>query len=441
MSLPDGYRRDEYFVAGVADRYRVLDGAAATLDGNWNAEPVQAASFKTRIVVFRPVDAAAFNGTVIVTWINVTAGYDIYDLAESVEAVRSGCAIVAVSAQRVSVHGTPTSDLGLRTWDPERYSSVHIDSDDYSYDIFGLVARCVGPDRLGDGVDPLDGLPVRHVIAHGHSQSANRLATYINALHHRTRAFDGYLLQGYMGFGAPLEVGDQVVDLAGSSRDSGPTLRATSRLRELDDAKIFVVHSELEAEVGYPVRQPDTDRYRCWEVAGTCHACAQILDQRAPKLARDFGTAAVGFLAQGRDDPAGYNAVPLAPVIDAALHHLLAWVGGGTAPPVQPRIEMSGEPTTTVRDTDGIAVGGARLPLVDVPTAVNSSRPLHEGLFATVLGSCVPFSADQVLARYRHRSVYLARFRAAAERAGDQGVLLPRDVDDQIRQAAERAFP
>lgn len=54
------------------------------------------------------------------------------------------------------------------------------------------------------GVDPLGGLPVRNLIAHGSSQSAGRLATYINALHQRTRVFHGYLLQIYMGFGLPL---------------------------------------------------------------------------------------------------------------------------------------------------------------------------------------------------------------------------------------------
>ena len=51
----------------------------------------------------------------------------------------------------------------------------------------------------------------------------------------------------------------------------------------------------------------------------------------------------------------GINPVSLAPVVDAALHHLQAWMCDGTPPPVQPRIEFGGDPPAIVRDDDGIA--------------------------------------------------------------------------------------
>ncbi len=258
-----------------------------SFDGNWDAEAAGAAPYKTRIVVYRPADATAFNGTVVMSWNNVSAGYDIYDRPDSAEILEGGYAFVAVTPQRVGVHGVPDNPLGLAAWDPQRYGTLFIPSDDYSFDIFTQAARAVAPYRAQVGADPLGGLTPRHLLAQGSSQSAGRLATYINALHTRTRAFDGYLLQIHMGFGLPLEVGEYVIDLSGHGKNPGPELRAAHRLRELDDAKVMVVNSELEAVVGHSVRQPDTDRYRCWEVAGACHVSAQGLKQRAPKLERD----------------------------------------------------------------------------------------------------------------------------------------------------------
>jgi hypothetical protein len=51
---------------------------------------------------------------------------------------------------------------------------------------------------------------VREVIGLGASQSAARLATYMNAMHARDRVFDGFMLQIYFGGGAPL-VGDRLL--------------------------------------------------------------------------------------------------------------------------------------------------------------------------------------------------------------------------------------
>src|SRR4029077_1045875 len=70
-----------------------------------------------------------------------------------------------------------------------------------------------GPRRYRSSLDPLGGLEVRKVIGLGASQSAARLATYMNALHARDRVFDGFMLQIYFGGGAPL-VGDRTVSPA-----------------------------------------------------------------------------------------------------------------------------------------------------------------------------------------------------------------------------------
>ena len=98
-----------------------------------------------------------FNGTVVVLWNNVTAGYDNFTGGDSPEVFESGYAYVAASVQRVGVHGQPDNPQGLRDWDPERYGSLSIPSDDYSFDIYTQVADLVAPDRPRGGLDPLRG--------------------------------------------------------------------------------------------------------------------------------------------------------------------------------------------------------------------------------------------------------------------------------------------
>ena len=60
--------------------------------------------FKTRFVVYRPLDATKFNGTVIVSWNNVSAGHDLFG-GDSRELLEGGYAFVGVTTQRVGVHG------------------------------------------------------------------------------------------------------------------------------------------------------------------------------------------------------------------------------------------------------------------------------------------------------------------------------------------------
>ena len=95
------------------------------------------------MLVYRPNDPARFNGTVILTWNNVTAGYDLFG-AESLELFEGGYALVCLTTQKVGIEGLPPVPQGLAAWDPERYGSLSIPSDDYSYDIFTQAARAVG---------------------------------------------------------------------------------------------------------------------------------------------------------------------------------------------------------------------------------------------------------------------------------------------------------
>ena len=69
-----GYREEEYFMSGTASAY--VNIGPLGLDGMWTVTPGDTASYKTRIVVFRPIDARKFSGTVFVEWLNVSGGVD-----------------------------------------------------------------------------------------------------------------------------------------------------------------------------------------------------------------------------------------------------------------------------------------------------------------------------------------------------------------------------
>ena len=433
-----GYRSDEYFLEGEAVRFGPVAGTELGRDGRWQVEPVGRAPYKTRLVVLRPVDAATFNGTVVVLWNNVTAGYENFTGGDSAEVFESGFAYVAASVQRVGVHGLPDNPQGLRDWDPERYGTLSIPSDDYSFDIFTQVADRVAPDRPGDVLDPLEGLDVRRVVAQGASQSAARLASYLNGVQPLTRRFDAFFLVMYFGGGTPLQVGDEVMTVSGAAAGAGqPRIpEGMHLLRDDLGVPVMVVNTECEATSCYPVRQADSDRFRYWEVAGASHVSLPAMASSSPRMERDFGFA----IPLDDESMQAINQVSVAPVVDAALHHLQAWLADGIAPPVQPRITFTGEPPAIVRDDNAIALGGIRLPQVDVPLGHNSAIRQAPDIFARLVGYHESFPDEKVRALYGSRDEYVAQYAEATWAAGAAGVILPRDVESLLAEG-EQAWP
>lgn len=107
-----GYVEEEFLLDGEATSYRYADEPGD--DGEWSAEPADTAPYTTRILVRRPEDPAAFNGTVVVEWLNVTSNVDLdVDfgfLAE--ELLRKGYAWVGVTAQEIAVTSTGGGQFG-----------------------------------------------------------------------------------------------------------------------------------------------------------------------------------------------------------------------------------------------------------------------------------------------------------------------------------------
>jgi Alpha/beta hydrolase domain len=343
-----GYVAEEFFLDGTAAAYEAEPGAKLTVDGKWRVRPSRTAPFRTRVLVVRPVDRARFNGIVHVNWQNVTAGFELGIADFESEQLLDGFAWVGVSAQRVGVHGFPGSEqFALRGWDPERYGTLDHPGDDFSFDIYTLATRSIGPEMLG-GAGP------RKLVATGASQSAIGLRTYANAIQPMEQLFDGFFLLLDFGRGA-------LPDTRGIDTATLPAMTVPVRIRDDLGVPALVFNSETEAPWLFPVRQPDTDTVRLWEVAGTSHRSGAANEKAlAPLFARD------GIMrAPGRENP---NVLSYTPAYRAAFHHMNTWLEGGPPPP--PKLASS------------------------------SSRPTHPQLGATSTATRLEVSGSQS-SRYR----------------------------------------
>jgi hypothetical protein len=162
----------------------------------------------------------------------------------------------------------------------------------------------------------------------------------------------------------------------------------------------------------YAARQPDTDRFRLWEVAGTAHADAHL----------------VGSLAQSLNCGVPINNGPMHIVAKSALRALNGWVQTRKAPVVAPRIDVAPPHPQIVRNADGVALGGIRTPPVDVPVATLSGQPgPNPSVICLLLGSTVPLSAARLAQLYPSRADYLQGYNVAADAAIRAGFVLPED--------------
>ncbi len=412
-----GYVQREYAASGTATSYKVTSGVAK--DGRWTFTPDATAAYKTRVLVRAPADASKFSGNVIVEWLNVSGGVDADPdwTTLSEEIVRSGDAWVGVSAQRIGVVGGPVlvkvsgpgseqQGKGLVNVDPARYAGLTQPGDGYAYDIYTQVARAV---RAGAG---LAGLKPQRLIAAGESQSAFALVSYYNGVQPMTDAFDGFFVHSRGAGGLPIVGPGKYADLAGSIGKSATTFRTDQRAPVMDVQTETDVASILNS---YAARQPDDDRFRLWEVAGTAHADAHLLGANAQSI--DCGV------------PINNGAMHI--VAKAALHDLKAWLTTGQAPPTAPRIDVAPGSTPTVRrDADGIALGGIRTPPVDVPVSALSGAPgPNPSAICLLLGSSKPLQAARLAQLYSSRADYRQKFDAAADRAIKSGFVLAADRD------------
>ncbi|MFC8923789.1 alpha/beta hydrolase domain-containing protein [Cellulosimicrobium sp. NPDC057127] len=388
-----GYVEEEFFLEGEATRYQADGLTDATVLSTGH-------EYRTRIVVRRPVDPAAFNGTVIAEWYNVSNQWDQeVDWFQTHEhLVREGYAWVGVSAQRAGVH----SATGLRAWSPERYGTLDltdggtVTDDTLSYDVFSQAVEAV---RDPEGTAPLGPLVAERVVATGHSQSAGRLRTYVNSVDPLADVVDAVVLHG-----------------GGAS------------VRDDIDTPVFKLNSETDVAInllGAAERQPDTDLLRTWEVAGASHGDWKLITDYGRLRIRDIGTAPGGYpgTPQTCEQPSG-SRVPQHMVQGAVYDHVAAWVADGTAPPSAEPLELTDDdPPTVARDDLGLGLGGIRLAAQEVPFRINSGLNAGPG-FCFLDGGSTPVDDATLADWYPDPQAYADAVVAATRTALEAGLVI-----------------
>jgi Alpha/beta hydrolase domain len=262
------------------------------------------------------------------------------------------------------------------------------------------------------------------VIAYGYSQTGSLLrGWYVD--HHNTQdgalIFDGGLVAGASGGCRNLQTAEWKV-CAGAITDSG---------------KIISLSPESDAEWGGYYERGESPDYRFFEIAGVSHI---------PATEADFRN--LGMPEQ--------NMIDFGPAFRAALVNLEDWLNGRNPPP-SASIELAATPTReadgvgvrpAVRDADGNAKGGVRLP--HMPTILadgnRAGAPLgsytgmawnyeKRNIFFAISGTFTPFPQDKIKALYPDHETYVAAVTAAAQDLAAKRHILPEDADAYVTAA------
>ena len=419
-----GYLEQEYYVSGIAKRYTFPDAMnnAVVVDGGY--------PYKTRMIIRRPADPAKFNGTVIAEWYNVTLGQDIdFNWATSHDYfMRSGYAVVSISAQKVGVER-------LKTWEAARYGDLTVSAPDttppdplrtgdvLSWDIFSQTVQAL---RQGGGVDALPGMTVRRVIASGESQAGRRLTQYYNSIDPLHRVIDGMVFYdpGYTDFG-----GESTWHL----------------LRADNPTKLISVGAEVWSDGRTVV--PDTATTRRWEVAGTSHLSLWDMRYVDAMTTRDKGlrtrdgttVATIADLIKGCANYPLWSAVPMHKALNAAFDHVNAWAGGGLPPPPGKPMERDANGVSLRHDSQGRTFGGVQLAEYAFPTA-HSLGFLNPGPgFCRNGGHHRFYGKDELKALYPDPNAYVRGVIQITMQNLKDGYILGYDAAETV-EAALRVF-
>ncbi|HMO75713.1 MAG TPA: alpha/beta hydrolase domain-containing protein [Sphingopyxis sp.] len=413
-----GYVEEEVLLAGEAARYDPV--GALGPDGRWTLAPGERRPFVTRLIVRRPADPAKFNGTLIVEWLNVSLGFDV-SFADGPGSY-DGFAWVGVTAQYGGAVGDEAQPQGLKAWDAARYAALVHPGDDWSYDIFTQAARALRANAAAG--HPLHGLTVRKLIGTGVSQSGSRILSYANGVQPLARAYDALMPMLCAGAAAEFDGGAAPGVAAARGRPRFAHVRADLGIPAMQ------LNTEFEAPFFRAIRQPDSDLYRSWEVAGASHGPTELLRAIHAKEQRD-GVGSRWHAFDAASD------VAWQPTADAAIAHFHRWLNGGPPPPVQAPIAFEVDGRTIARDAHGNAKGGVRLPELEVPVA--SYR--GQGTKHLLAGETHPFAPDELRRLYPDHPSYVAQVATAAKAAVAAGVILPARERFYVARAEAAAIP
>jgi hypothetical protein len=351
-------------------------------------------AYTTRMVVHRPMDTSKYNGTVIVEWYNVSGQLDFAPewAWNRNYFMREGFVHIAVSAQAVGANA-------LKNFDPVRYATINLPSDNDSNAIFsqaGVAIRAQTDLILGKC------MPVHAMIGAGQSQSAFKLSSYVDDSQPADKVYDGIVLHS---------------GLEAASNDPA--------------VPVFEIFTMTEGNRALP----DGPNLVKWVIAGATHSDL-TLSTVGQEAGQDLGGSAPMVMCA---DP--LNNFPSYRAFSAAFDWMNRWVRKGERPPM-------GTPFTGTNDANGNALGGVRLPEIDVATATygtsNQVAPGTDPIAAmacTLGGSETPFTPDTLLHLYPTHDDYVQKYIQAADKTLADGFLLKADHDTGIQDAMNAPIP
>ena len=452
-----GYVEREFKMSGTTNIYR--QNGFWGPDGRWSVSTAQSnVPYTTRLLVRYPTNPWKFNGTVVVEWLNDTTGGDQDPVWSEIynQVLSQGYAYVGVTAQTAGMNE-------LKAWDAQRYGALGDSGDGQSYDIFSQAADAV----RADSATLLGGLSPARVIGAGDSQSAFRVDTYVNAIQPVSHAFDGFLAVGRSVFAAP--IGSGLVAFS-----PAPAFVRTDNTTPFIQVNTEGDIEELGAAL---VRQPDNNYLRTWELPGAAHIDLHEGLYEGNTIQREEPTVTApqcvfGVPFNGATLP---DNMPVFELEDAALNDLDKWLVYGVAPPHGNQIATTPFFNLVERDRYGNALGGIRLPDIQVPTetytAINFSLPTQQSLNPAQLlstlesiftaletgaitnttlrneGLCLlegfykPLGNAALQALYPTHSAYVSAFTLAAASALASGFLTQPDYSAAVAAAQASSVP
>jgi Alpha/beta hydrolase domain len=426
-----GYVEAEFYLTGTADAINAANGAVVA-----EAQP-----YVTRILVRRPDDARRFSGNVVIEPFSFGGERAGGWTKIRKHLLRHGDAwigITLLSGETPSHSPAGPQGLGqLKNYSAERYAPLRmyeglpgqfqratafskgvLQADSFAPQgqmILGELAKLV---KSGGVESPLIGLVVRRIYTLTWQVQSQLWIDYLKygrasewRMPDGRPLIDGYILGNYSG-NLPLPNNLPI------------------------DAPVVIVRSAREtsnnARDGISVT-PDSEApmLRIYDLTGSAHIGA-----------RDVGSGSLQIAEHGHTTgPAGPPPRPGRPeicatglsydepvevVVSAIYAHMDEWVRTHKPIPRAPRVMVAGKATLNDPAT-GIVAGGLRPPWIEVPAA---KYLVGDEVGCGAMDVKVPYTSEQLRARYGSYARYVAAYRDAAARFAKAGFLLSEDRQD-----------
>lgn len=456
-----GYLEEEYFIYGTANIYTEKTGELSIA--------FKDAPYINRIIVRYPNNASRASGRAIIEILNASTTMDIdriWMMAKE-EFIRNGDVYIGISSK-------PAVLKTLKKFDPKRYESLHwtnprqdmkmpqdlINNSRFMGELEqGSEAGLIW-DMLSDlakdlktGTLCFGSINVTKNYLVGWSQSSLLTFRYANTFAKiynksgKPPIFDGYLAAGGSYSSSILPGVNQYENPSGAEKGETVFIHCSEPFitvqTESENAGFRGLTGNAELNmVGRLVRQEDSDEqgnlYRVYDIPGSTHDNKyNMIDYY--KNDEDLDKVGIFLGYQGREPYP--NDYPYELVFNAVMRHLYRWAEKAITPPRVTRI-LFDSVLRNVRDCYGNAIGGWRLPFVDVPVATyfpdcTPIKPISS--FSYLFGCKIPFTARRLKELYGSLSNYQVLVEERSNELVEEGLLLPEDKEICVKLAVKRA--